>query len=103
MKRWIFFLYGVGCHLLFLATFAYMACFVGDFLVPTTINTPTPETLWQAAVIDFLLLMLFAVQHSVMARPAFKKVWTRLVPEPIERSTYVLASCLVTFVMMWQW
>lgn len=103
MKRWLFFLYGVACHLLFLGTFAYMAGFVGNFFVPWTIDAAAGESLASSLVVDLLLLGLFAVQHSVMARPAFKRLWTRLVPQPIERSTYVLLSCLVTFVLMWQW
>ncbi|MDF1746433.1 MAG: hypothetical protein P1V19_22240, partial [Gimesia sp.] len=89
MKRWIFFLYGVGCHLLFLATFAYMLAFVGNFLVPITIESHSEGSVVSALVVNLLLLCLFAIQHSVMARPAFKRVWTRIVPEVIERSTYV--------------
>ncbi|MGD9645075.1 MAG: methanethiol S-methyltransferase [Pirellulales bacterium] len=103
MKRWLFFAYGAGCHLLFFATYAYMAGFVGSLLVPKTINSVTDGPTSQAVAIDLLLLGLFAVQHSVMARPAFKRIWTRVVPTEIERSTYVLLSCLVTFVLMWQW
>jgi protein-S-isoprenylcysteine O-methyltransferase Ste14 len=91
------------CHLLFLGTFAYMAGFVGNFLVPKSIDSTVPGLVSTAIVIDVLLLLLFAAQHSIMARPAFKRVWTRIIPEPIERSTYVLFSCVVTFVMMWQW
>jgi methanethiol S-methyltransferase len=103
MKRWLFFLYGVFCHVLFLGTFAYMAAFVGDFLVPKTIDTPASGALGLAVVVDLLLLAAFAAQHSIMARPAFKEVWTRFVPKPIERSTYVFLSCLVTILLMWQW
>jgi methanethiol S-methyltransferase len=103
MKRWTFFGYGVGCHLLFLAVYAYMAGFVGDFLVPKTIDSSSGGPLAAAVAIDVLLLGLFAVQHSLMARPGFKRVWTRIVPEPIERSTYVLLSCIVTILLMWQW
>ena len=103
MKRWIFFAYGVVCHLLFLGLYAYMAGFVGNLLVPKSIDTPTGDPMGVAIAINLSLLGLFALQHSVMARPAFKEVWTRLVPRPIERSTYVLASCLVTALVMWQW
>lgn len=102
MQRWSFFVYGVFCHLLFLATFACLAGFVGDFLVPKSIDSPPAQGL-SAVGIDLLLIGLFALQHSIMARPWFKQMWTRLVPQPIERSTYVLASCVVTFVLMWQW
>jgi methanethiol S-methyltransferase len=103
MKRWFFFLYGVGCHVLFFGTFAYLVGFVGNILVPKTIDTPMAGASGPAIAIDLLLLGLFAAQHSIMARPAFKRIWTRIVPEPIERSTYVLASCLVTFILVWQW
>jgi len=103
MKRRLFFLYGVGCHLLFLLTFLYMAGFVGDLFVPKSIDTVGGGSTAAAVIVNLCLLALFAVQHSVMARPGFKRFWTRVVPEPIERSTYVLLSCLVTFVVMWQW
>lgn len=103
MKRWLFFLYGVGSHLLFLGVFAYMAAFVGSFLLPRTIDTTVEGTTAAAIVINLLLLFVFAAQHSIMARPAFKQVWTRIVPKPIERSTYVFVSCLVTVLLMWQW
>ena len=103
MKRWLFFLYGVGCHLLFLATFAFMAGFVGNLLVPKSIDSAVEGTTGAAIAINLLLLSLFGAQHSIMARPVFKRIWTRIVPEPIERSTYVLISCLVTILLMWQW
>jgi protein-S-isoprenylcysteine O-methyltransferase Ste14 len=102
MQRWSFFVYGVFCHLLFLATYAYMAGFVGNFLVPRSLDSHPAEGLGAVAV-NLLLLGLFGLQHSVMARPGFKRIWTRLVPQPIERSTYCLASCVVLVVVMWQW
>ena len=102
MKRWSFFTYGVFCHLLFLATFAYMAGFVGNFLVPKSLDSPPAGGLGAVGV-DLLLICLFGLQHSIMARPWFKRHWTRLVPQPIERSTYCLLSCVVTFFLMWQW
>jgi protein-S-isoprenylcysteine O-methyltransferase Ste14 len=103
MRRWIFFVYGVFCHLLFLVTFAYMAGFVGNFLVPKSIDSGAARPAAQAIAIDVLLILFFGLQHSVMARPAFKRVWTRLVPPPIERSTYVLVACIVTAVMLGAW
>jgi methanethiol S-methyltransferase len=103
VKRWLYFTYGIVCYFLFLGTFAYMAGFVGNFLVPKSIDTPSALPLAEAVMIDLVLVGLFAVQHSVMARPAFKAWWTRVVPQPIERSTYVLFSCVVVIVMMWLW
>jgi methanethiol S-methyltransferase len=103
MKRWLFFAYGVSCHLLFFAVYAYMAGFVGNFIVPKSIDSPSGGALGIAVAVDILLLGLFAAQHSIMARPAFKRIWTRIVPTPIERSTYVLIACIVTAVLMWQW
>ena len=103
MRRWLFFIYGAACHLLFLGTFAYMAAFVGNFVVTKSIDSATDEPLARAMLIDLTLLALFGIQHSVMARPAFKRIWTRIIPEPIERSTYVLVSCGVTILLMWQW
>jgi protein-S-isoprenylcysteine O-methyltransferase Ste14 len=102
MRRWTFFVYGVVCHLLFLATYAYLAGFVGNFLVPKSIDSE-PTDGFYAVGINLLLIGLFAAQHSIMARPGFKRVWTRLVPQPIERSTYVLLSCVVLFILVWQW
>lgn len=103
MRRWLFFAYGVACHLLFLGTFAWMACFVGNFLISKSIDSASRTSTISAVGVNVLLLTIFALQHSVMARPAFKRVWTRIIPEPIERSTYVLLSCVVTILLMWQW
>lgn len=102
MKRVSFFVYGVFCHLLFLATYAYMAGFVGNLLVPRSIDS-APAAPAAAAGIDLALIALFGVQHSIMARPWFKRLWTKLVPKPVERSTYVLISCALTALLMWQW
>lgn len=103
MTRLVFFAYGVACHLLFLATYAYLAGFVGNLAGPKSIDTPSSTPLVWAVAINLVLVAVFGLQHSVMARPAFKRLWTRVVPQPIERSTYVLVSCVVTIVLMWQW
>lgn len=104
MQRIVFFLYGVFCHVLFLVTYALLAAFVGNLVLPHTIDGPaTGGSIGLDIVIDVALVLAFAVQHSVMARPAFKRVWTRVIPKPIERSTYVLAANLVTLLLIWQW
>ena len=103
MKRIVVFVYGVGSYLVFLATFLYAIGFIGNFAVPKSLDSPA-EGPWQTAfLIDLGLLSLFAVQHSVMARPAFKRMITRLIPAPAERSTYVLASSLALLLLFWQW
>lgn len=103
MKRWFFFGYGITCHLSFFAVFAYLMGFLGNILVPKSVDSPTTSSLPSAITVNFLLLIMFGLQHSVMARPAFKRVWTRIVPQPIERSTYVLISNIVTILLVWQW
>jgi protein-S-isoprenylcysteine O-methyltransferase Ste14 len=89
--------------MVFLGTFLYAVGFIGNFGVPTTLDGPARGPLAAAVAIDAGLLALFAVQHSVMARRWFKEWWTRLVPRPIERSTYVLFSSLALVAMFWQW
>jgi protein-S-isoprenylcysteine O-methyltransferase Ste14 len=102
MRRWTYFLYGIVCYLLFFVAYAYLVGFVGNVLVPKSIDGPGAGGPF-AIVIDLLLVAMFGVQHSVMARPWFKERWTRIVAQPIERSTYVLASCIVIFLMVWLW
>jgi protein-S-isoprenylcysteine O-methyltransferase Ste14 len=103
MRRWLFFVYGVSAHAGFFLLFAYMAGFVGNFLVPKSIDTPAAGSITMSIIVDLLLLLAFALQHSVMARPGFKQVWTRIVPPVIERATYVWLSTAVTVLLMWQW
>ena len=84
--------YGIFSYGVFLAVFVYAVGFIGGFLTPTRLDGAPTRPFWQALAIDLGLLGLFAVQHSVMARPAFKRWWTRFVPAAVERSTYVLLS-----------
>jgi methanethiol S-methyltransferase len=103
MKRGIYLGYGVLCYVMFFAVYAYMAGFVGNFLAPKSIDSTPGSSLGTALGVDIALLALFCVQHSVMARSWFKQAWTKFVPQPIERSTYVLASNVVLILLMWQW
>jgi protein-S-isoprenylcysteine O-methyltransferase Ste14 len=103
MNRHLAVLYGTFSYLVFLAVFLYLIGFVGGLLVPRSLDNAGTAPVALAVLIDAALVTLFAVQHSVMARPTFKKWWTRVVPEPIERSTYVLVASLVLAVMFWQW
>ncbi len=103
MKRTAAFLYGILCYCVFFATLLYAIGFLGNFAVSKSIDSGSDESVILAVLIDIGLLAIFAVQHSLMARPWFKRVWTRIIPVPVERSTYVLFSSLALLLMFWQW
>ena len=104
MARVLVLVWGVVSYLLFFGTLVYVLGFLANVdLLPKTIDSGEVRPLGESVLVNVLLLGLFAVQHSTMARPGFKAVWTRLIPHPIERSTYVLLTSLILGLMCWQW
>jgi protein-S-isoprenylcysteine O-methyltransferase Ste14 len=103
LKRVAVFVYGVACYGVFFATFLYAIGFIGNIAVPKSMDSHATTPLLYALGVDLLLLAIFAVQHSLMARPWFKRAWTRIVPEPAERSTYVLFSSLALIALFAFW
>ncbi len=103
MKKSIIFLYGVLSYLVFFIAFLYSIGFVGRLLVPKDVNMGMESNITEAIIINLLLLSVFAIQHTIMARPTFKKWWTTIISPAIERSTFVLLTSLILLLIFWQW
>jgi methanethiol S-methyltransferase len=103
MGRFIGFLYGLASYAVFFVTFLYAAGFVSGLVVPKTIDSGTAVSTVEAFAVNLLLMSVFAIQHSVMARKQFKQWWTQFVPKPVERSAYVMFTSLALVLLFWQW
>ncbi len=103
MKKSMAFIYGLFAYLVFLIAFLYAIGFVGNFIVPKSIDSGTETNFLKALLVNALVLSLFVIQHSIMARPAFKKWFTRFISPAIERSTFVLLTSLILLLIFWQW
>jgi len=103
MKKFIILVYGLIAYLVFLISFLYAIAFIGDFPVPKTINSEAESTGLSAVIINLALLSIFAIQHSVMARPGFKFWWIKIIGKPAERSTYILLTSLALLLIFWKW
>jgi protein-S-isoprenylcysteine O-methyltransferase Ste14 len=103
VKRLSVFIFGVAVYILFIFTILYGIGFVGGIIVQKDIDSGTSASLTLTLLINLSLIILFGIQHILMARPAFKKRWLRLIPEPAERSVYVLLASLSLLLLFWQW
>ena len=103
MARAATLIYGLVCYVMFLGVFLYLIGFLGNYLVPKSVDSGTDGPLATALLINILLLAFFGITHTVMARPTFKKAWTKIVPSSVERSTYVLITNLQLALLYWQW
>jgi methanethiol S-methyltransferase len=103
LKRFGYFAFGLASYLIFLGTFLYAIAFVGGIGIPNRLDGPLKGSVTGAATVDLVLLLVFAIQHSVMARRWFKERWTEIIPWAVERSTYVLCASLALLLLFWQW